>query len=321
MPAGERADTVAAMSVAGPILLALTCVASPAVQAPTFTPRLSMQPVPEPAEGPLPEVPESVYGTPVLRTPGEGFNDGAIHLDLNLRYATDYVFRGIEPVEPPGSEDAVNFQTDSTISIDLGRLPDPFVRIITNTAEGDDVSNFQVIRPIVGLEWETDAFTLVGGHQSFTYPDRDDLDSSEVFARLEFNDAVLWGEEGRILGPYVLGAYDYDAFEGTYVEAGLRREGQVGSSSLSLGVEASVAYVDNFEGLFDNPNDAVTGGSGFQHYQLGLFAAYDLNQLLNISRRYGRWSITGQLNYTDGIDDELRADTQLWGGAGITLRY
>ena len=268
---------------------------------------------------PLPEVPESVYETPQLRSPGQGFNDGALHLDLSLRYATDYVFRGIEIVEPSSSEDALNGQVEAGLQFDLGRLPDPFVRIFTNSAEGDDVSNLQVIRPMVGLAWETEPFDLSLGHQTFTYPDRDDLNTNEVFAELHFNDATLFGDEGRILGPYVMAAYDYDAFEGTYVELGLRREEQFGTTGLVVGVEGHVAYVDDYGGLFDAPDG--DGGSGFQHYQVGLFAHYELNQLLNLSRRYGRWSITGQLNYTDRIDNDLRADTQLWGGVGITLRY
>ena len=43
--------------------------------------------------------------------------------------------------------------------------------------------------------------------------------------------------------------------------------------------------------------------------------------LLNIPRRYGDWRLKGYLFYTDGIEDELRADTQLWGGMGIQFSY
>ena len=283
--------------------------ASDASDAPAATPRVAG----------LDAVPESVYGIPEIRTPGAGFNDGGVHFGFDVRYATDYVFRGFEPVEPQVSEDAVNVSVDAELYFDLGRLPDPFVRIITNTAEGDDISNFQVIRPLVGLRWEFEPFELTVGHQSFTYPDRTNLDSSEVYLEFQLNDAVFGGDEGAFLGPYVFAAYDYDAFEGVYVEGGVRREFRVGDSALHVGYNAHVAYVDGLGELFSATSDIDE--SGFQHYQVGATLRYDLNELLNLSRRYGQWSVEGYLNYTDGIDDDLLAETQLWGGGGFVFRY
>lgn len=267
----------------------------------------------------IPDQPETVYGTPPLRQPGEGFNDGAVHFDLRLFYLTDYMFRGIEPVEPPGAEDALNFNLNARLRFDLGRLPDPFVGVVTNTAENDDVRNFQVIRPVVGLRWDLELFTIEAGHQSFTYPDRDVLDTSEVFIDVQIHDASFGGDEGEILGPYFFAAYDYSAFDGLYAEAGLRRDFRISDSSLTIGYEFHVAYIDGMGELF-----SVTGSdddTGFQHYQLGLTARYDLNTLLNISRRFGLWSAEGFIAYTDSIDSNLRADTQLWGGGGIVFRY
>jgi hypothetical protein len=277
------------------------------------------------ANDPLPDVPETVYDTPPLRQPGAGFNDGAVGLDFAVLYSTDYVFRGIEIVEPPGGEDAINIGLDVRIAADLGRLPDPFVQVVTNTAEGDDLSNFQVIRPIAGLQWETAAFDLTLAHQSFTYPDRDPLDTSEIFVEIHFVDGLLFGEDRRILGPFVKAVYDYDALDGFYFSAGFRRElsgdeGFAGLSNLTFGWSAHVAYVEDYGGPWADPG-LVGDARGFHHYQVGLFATYELNTLLNISRRYGRWSLEGFVNYTDGIDNDLRADTQIWGGGGVVLRY
>ena len=39
------------------------------------------------------------------------------------------------------------------------------------------------------------------------------------------------------------------------------------------------------------------------------------------AKRYGDWSVIGYLNYTDGLENELRADTQVWGGLGIGFKY
>jgi len=265
---------------------------------------------------PLAEVPETVYGQPPLRTPGTGYNDGALNLAIYGLYRTDYVFRGLELFDDTvGGEDDVNLGFEGDRVLDLGRLPDPFVRIITNTAEGDSVSEFQIIRPTVGLTFANDLFDLVVGHQSYTYPDRDELDTAEVIALLAIHGAWLAGGEGAFLGPYLFVAHDYDAFDGTYFEAGVRRDFRVGESSLRLGYEAHVAYVESLPELFGGD------GRGFQHYELGLRAGYDLNQLLNISRRFGRWSLEGEIHYTDGLADDLVAETQIWGGGGIGFRY
>ncbi|MCS7034440.1 MAG: hypothetical protein NZ561_10685, partial [Phycisphaerae bacterium] len=74
------------------------------------------------------------------------------------------------------------------------------------------------------------------------------------------------------------------------------------------------AYVSGLSEVFGE-------SSGFQHYQVGLICEYSLNRLFNFSTRYGDWSILGYVYYTGGIDDELRASEQLWGGAGIGFRY
>jgi hypothetical protein len=276
--------------------------------------RLMLQPDP----GPVPQ--ETIYAPPPVAQSSQGYNEGALSLDITGRYMTDYIFRGLELVEPPGSEDAINVQFDALLTLDLGELPDPFVRIFTNTAEGDDISNFQVIRPSVGIEWETEAFTLAAGNQSFTYPDRTELDTSEVFATLTINDGLLFGEDEPILSPYVFAAYDYDTFNGTYVAAGVSREFQIPESNFSGGIHGLVAYVNDLPDLY-GIDTVDPEGSGFSHYQVGARLHYDLNSLLNISRRYGQWGVEGYLNYTDGLDSDLAVTPQLWGGAGITFRY
>ena len=305
MPVRTRRLIVAPMRCRGPLIL-LSLLAAPASGQPA-APGLPA------AEAPPPE---SVYAPPrVDESADGGFNEGALALDITGRYVTDYVFRGLEIVEPDAREDAINVQVDALLTLDLGRLPDPFVRVFTNTAEGDNISNFQTIRPSVGLSFEGDAFDLDLGYQSFTYPDRDGLDTSEVFALLTIDDGYLAGGEEPILGPYVFAAYDYDAFTGTYIEAGLLRAFDVGESNFDVRLNAHVAYVDSFEGLYGGD------GSGFSHYQLSATLHYDLNTLLNISRRYGHFGVEGYINFTDGIDDEFTTTNQIWGGAGITFRY
>ena len=87
--------------------------------------------------------------------------------------------------------------------------------------------------------------------------------------------------------------------------------------ALTLTFVADVAFVAGHpQFTFANEEDG-----GFQHYDVGVIGSYNLNTLFNISRRYGTFNFEGYLWYTDGIDDDLLSDTQLWGGAGIQLTY
>jgi hypothetical protein len=76
--------------------------------------------------------------------------------------------------------------------------------------------------------------------------------------------------------------------------------------------------VDGHE-LFVTPD--AEDESGFQHYQFGLIGSYRLNDILDIPMRYGEWTFKGYMFYTDSIENDLKADTQVWGGAGIGFRY
>ena len=270
---------------------------------------LGIQPIPQQ---------ESVYAPPDVIEGRGGRNEGALSLDIEGRYMTDYIFRGLEVIEPTGSEDAFNFQLEAGLKMDLGRLPDPFLHVFTNTAEGDEISRFQVIRPSIGLEWQTEMLTVALALQNFTYPDRDDLDTSEVYLDVQINDGVFFTEEDPILGPFFLVAYDLDQYNGFYFEGGMRRSFQVLDTNLKLTLEALVAYVSDY-GLYSAV--PTNDGSGFSHYQIGLEARYNLNSLLNIAQRYGQWSAAGYIYYTDGLDNELGATTQVWGGAGIVFSY
>ena len=81
-----------------------------------------------------------------------------------------------------------------------------------------------------------------------------------------------------------------------------------------------MAYVSN-NALFTDFSAPEPQDTGFQHYDIGLIGGYSLNRAIGIPRRYGEWILNGYLYYTDGINEGLRADTQVWGGAGISFRY
>jgi hypothetical protein len=276
----------------------------------------------------LQQEPESVYAPPLPPRDDRGVNEGGVRLDLTVSYFTDYVYRGLELFELPEfnptldtSEDRANLQINGKLSFDLGKAPHPFVGAFVNVAESDPISTFEEIRPYLGIDWNLRPLLLTAGYASYIYPDRDQLETQEVYARLELDDSYFLRGQEPLLSPYVLVAYDIDLYDGWYVEAGVGHNFRFEDIGLTLRAEANVAWVSQFE-LFDaDPTDTNDEPAGLQHYQLGLIGTYSLNELLNVSRRYGEWSFVGYLYYTDGIDDDLEATTQLWGGAGISFKY
>jgi len=253
-------------------------------------------------------------------------NEGGVHLSLTVNYLTDYVFRGIDrsevgAIDPSETgtttEDRANLQFDGKLSFDLGRAPHPFVGVFVNVFNDDPVSRFQEVRPFVGLDWNLRPLLLTAGWQTFIFPERDEFNTAEVFGRLELDDSVFWRTDRPVLSPYVFAAYDYDKYDGVYLEAGVRHACPIEGTGLTLTAVADVAYVAG-NGYFTRLGGDDTG---FQHYDVGLIGSYSLNTLVNFPRRYGEWTLRGYLFYTDGIARELRADTQLWGGVGVGFEY
>ncbi len=262
------------------------------------------------------EIP-SVYAPPSPITEADGTNLGGVKLDLEVRYMTDYIFRGVEILEVPASEDAANLQIAGQLSFDLGKLPHPFVGAFVNIADQDPLSQFQEIRPFVGADWLIRPFTITGGFTSYIYPDRSELDTSEVYLKLRLDDAWVWSAEKPLLSPYVLAAYDYDTYDGWYLEAGVEHDFEFDDLGIDLKLYGQVAYVYSLEQY----QLTVDEDQGFQHWQVGAIARYSLNKLLNTSERYGRWDLTGYLNYTGSWDNDFRSEDQFWGGVGIGLHY
>jgi len=302
------------------VLLATMSAGSLAADAPAETPAGAPAPsyFPSASGFTLQQEPESIYAPPQPPREDEGLNEGGVHIDLTVRYMTDYVYRGLDFSEVGGAEDAPNLQIDGKISWDLGKLPHPFIGVFVNVYDSDPISRFQEVRPTFGVDWPIKPLLLSFGHNTYIYPERDELNTSEAYARIELDDAFLWSTERPILSPYIYGAYDYDLYNGWYLEAGLKHTFVFEDTGFTLTALADIAYViGEQQYLAPGSNDDV----GFQHYDIGLIANYSLNTLFNFSRRYGEFSLEGYLYYTDNIESDLRADRQIWGGVGIHFKY
>lgn len=261
--------------------------------------------------------PDSVYPQVLAPQSQEPINAGSVSFNLAVSYLSRYVFRGIDQATlPERSENALQF--NGTAEFDLGRIPHPFIGLFVNVFNNDPVARFEEVRPIVGLRWIVKPLTVTGQYTSYIFPNRKELDTQEATLRIDLDDSRLWNTDKPVLSPYISAAYDFGLYYGVYLEAGLKHDFPIEETGLTITPSASVAYVLSDRFFRKDPQGSDTG---LQHFELGLTVSYSLNNLLNISRRYGLFNVKGYLFNDGGIDSKLRSDTRLFGGAGIEFNY
>jgi hypothetical protein len=266
----------------------------------------------------------SVYALPTPATADEGANTGGVNIDMKVNYLSDYLYRGVDRTNfidantgGPIANERANFQFDGKLFWNLGKLPHPFIGIFANVLDQDPISTFQEVRPTFGAEWRIRPMILAAGQNTYIFPDRSELNTGEVWGKIAIDDSVILRSEEPFLTPYIYAAYDYDIYNGWYFQAGVSHDFVIEGTGINFTAEAAVGGVIGHQ-AFVGPTGKDTG---FQHYEFGLTGRYNLNQVLNIPARYGQWSINGYVYYADGLSNKLRADTQLWGGAGIQFSY
>ena len=261
----------------------------------------------------------SVYAPPAPPREDEGFNAGGVNLDLTFRYMTDNMYRGLSRSDGIENRHHPNYQFDGRITFDLGsKLPHPFVGAFVNIHSGDPISRFQEVRPIVGLEWTLRPFILEAGNITYIFPERDEMNTGEVYVKVTFDDSWLFRTDRPIVSPYVFAAYDYDKYDGFYIEAGLKHDFEFEGTGLTITALANIAFVANNEFYASGPGGRDTG---LQHYEVGLIGRYSLNRLFGFSPRFGTFSLEGYLYYDDRTSTDIRANIQTWGGGGVAFRY
>ena len=203
------------------------------------------------------------------------------------------------------------------MSFNLGKLPHPFLGTFVNVHSADPISRFQEVRPYFRLEWNLRPFILEGGKHHYIFPERDDLNTGEVYAKVTFDDSWLFRTDRPIFSPYVMAAYDYDKYDGFYLEAGAAT---TSSSKDRLDADRAGQHrVRHRPPLFRDHRGRPR--LGFQHYEIGLIGSYSLNKLFQFSPRYGTFTLEGYLYFDDRTSTDLKADIQIWGGGGIGFHY
>jgi len=273
---------------------------------------------------------ESVYAPPEPAREIDAANEGGVNFNLDVLFMSDYIWRGIDRSESGGAEDSPNLMFDAKISFNAGRYPHPFIGIFANVYDSDPESRFEEIRPYFGFDWNLRPFLFTVGYNSYIFPDRDQFNTAEVFVNCKLDDSYFFRTEQPILSPYLFAAYDFVEGKGVYLELGISHDFVIEDTNFTLTPQAHVAYV-NSDHIFAQPTPPVTDpafqfsktgpDTGFQHWQVGIVMTYKLNDLINLPRRWGAFDLKGYLFYTDGIDNDLRSSTELWGGVGISFSY
>jgi hypothetical protein len=280
----------------------------------------------------LPPSPPSVYAPVEPPKASDGLNQGGLNVDLDFKYLTDDVYRGVShnravyvniPGQPvQGKLHASNFQPDARLTFDLGGLPHPYVGVLANLNDSDPLSRFQEIRPFAGVTYNLRPLLVDAGVNAYIYPERERFNPSpntaEVYTKLTLDDSFFTLTPKPILSPYIYGAYDYQRNQGWYLEAGLKHDFDFPDFGLTLTPYADVAYISHFEQQFVSIDPHK---SGFQHYDIGLTADYSLNHLFHTRSRYGEFAVEGYLTYTGRFSNQLLAVSEVWGGVGLRYRY
>jgi len=146
---------------------------------------------------------ESIYVPQGPPRPEEGVNAGGVNFELRVSYLTDYIYRGVDQSErlssldgegnfvddaDVGAEDAPNSQFDGKIKLNLGKLPHPVAGVFANVFNDDPISRFQEIRPYFGFDWDLRPFRVQAGQIGYIFPEREGLNTNEVWASVTFDD-------------------------------------------------------------------------------------------------------------------------------------
>jgi hypothetical protein len=297
--------------------------------------------------------PPSVYAPVEPERPIDGTNKGGVQFDLDVKYLTDDVYRGIshnfavynDSGPKIAKRHASNFAADAKLTFNLDKLPHPFVGVFSNINDSDPVSRFQEIRPFAGLDYSIRPISLSVGVNDYIYPERETLDAqsknkkpnpntSEIFVRVSLDDSYFFKLQKPIIAPYVLGVYDYDKNKGWYIEAGIKHDFEFPDFGVTISPFADVAYISHFPQQFiTNSQNFISvlpsgrfgivhqSSSGFQHYDVGLVGSLSLNHVLHLPPRYGQFAIEGYLTYTSKFSNPVLANTEVWGGVGLKYRY
>lgn len=162
------------------------------------------------------------------------------------------------------------------------------------------------------------------GWIAYTFPNvgNDGYSSYEVYGKLSFDDGKWFGLDEGILNPYIAYYYDVDVVEAGWLEVGVSHEFKLSDDKpvlKDLTVTPSVVL-----GV-DNRYWDKAGGTNHKSTKLGAIlygmeVSYDLSGALDVPEKYGSLNLTGFVNFSDAIREELLND-EFYGGIKIAYEW
>jgi hypothetical protein len=250
--------------------------------------------------------------------PQEG-NNGGTHFTLDFAYANEYVYRGVNHDAVATHGNSLNLLFDGKLEFDLGKYPHPYVELFTNIYDADPVSRFQEVRPILGANWDLRPFDIDLSSINYIYPNRETYNYPEIDLKLTLDDNLIWHTDKPLLSPYVLGAFEYQKYEGWYIETGLKHDFEFEDFGITVTPEVNVAWISGLKQQFVFINNVRD--TGWQHFELGVTISYSLNFLLNVSKKFGEFDVKGYGFYDARLSPQITSSNAFWGGMGLGFKY
>jgi hypothetical protein len=246
-------------------------------------------------------------------------NNGKVHFSFDFAYSNRYLYRGVDHDSVASHSNSLNLLFDGKLQFDLGKYPHPYVEVFTNIYDSDPVSRFQEVRPIIGANWDLKPFDIDLCEISYIYPERESFNYPEIDLKLTLDDNLIFNTEEPVFSPYVLGAFEYQKYEGWYIETGLKHDFMFEDFGLVLTPQVCVAWISGLKQQFVFINTVAS--TGWQHFEAGLSMCYSLNHLLDVSTKYGEFDVKGYGYYDDALTRNITASNAFWGGIGLGFRY
>jgi len=269
-------------------------------------------------------------------------NPYPIALGVEYTVVSDYIWRGANFSEYTGEgREKLNHQLDVSLSADLKDLGLTDFGSITfdawfewyegqrTMAPGSETSMQEVDYT---LSWAYDVpktpVSVELGWSAYTFPNAggDGYSSYEVFASVGLNDGKLFGQDEGVLNPSVKYNWDYDLVKAGSLVVGIEHEFALAGMAPTMPILKDMTITPSASFLVDNRYwDKAIGGTGHKSTRLaaieyGLAAGVDLNSALGIPAKYGAFSVSAFVNFSDALRDDLLND-EFYGGASFGFEW
>ncbi len=275
----------------------------------------------------------AMVGASAAAEPGAEANGWAkcpVSFSIDYTVVSDYVWRGANLSEYAGEgREKLNHQLGTDIGVDLDEFGTVGFRTWFEWFAGQssltprDNSNLQEVD--YGLYWQYEipqaGLTTELGWVAYQFPPLggDGHSSYEVYGSIGFNDGLLFGTDEGVLNPTVAYYHDYDLVKAGWLEIGVSHE-FAGPASCPLMKNMTITpsltlTVDHR--YWDRATDSCGVGTRLGSLLYGVEMCYDLGAAIEMPEQAGSLTVTGFLNFSQALHDQLLSD-EFYGGVKLS---